>query len=214
MSKTLRNLFFAIVAFTSFTLNAQEEPTGKFAIDLTFDPAAIFDAGAGAMFDMPMIKGRFFINPSFAIRVGIDYNWSNSKDYLDIDGDDYIKEAMRMVTFTGGVEKQFGTAKFKPYVGGDIMLQNMGTRTETEFAGNNVIEYHTNGGYFATGVYAVLGADYYLLPNLYIGAEFAPGIVSTLYKDQKRDGEVIDKGGRSTSASLSSSSGLRVGFRF
>lgn len=203
-----------VALFSVLSVQAQEEPSGKFAVDLTFEPAAIFDAAAGSMFNMPMIKGRYFISNSMAVRVGVDYNWRSAKDYYDVDGNNYSISVTREATISAGIEKQFGTAKFKPYLGGDVLLSNLGSIVETTNGGTTIIEKNTNGGHFATGVYVVLGADYYLLPNLYVGAEFSPGVSMAFMKDEKVDGTVTDKGGRATSASLSSTSGLRLGFRF
>lgn len=64
MKKILVPVLFALLV--SLPSQAQVEPTGKYTIDLTFDPAAIFDAAAGSMFDMPMLKMRYFLQSDVA----------------------------------------------------------------------------------------------------------------------------------------------------
>jgi hypothetical protein len=214
MKKSLL-LFGAIVCMITLTY-AQDEtkPTGKFAVDLTFDPAAIFDASAGSMFNMPMIKARYFISSDFALRMGLDVDFSSSKDYADVDGNDYTKSSSHYEMFAIGAEKHLSTGRFSPYIGGDIAISNYTTKSKTSIGGTTIESKNPTGGYIRLGLYAAIGSDFYLLPNFYIGVEFSPGYSLSLSKDQKVDGTVTDKGGTSTNFNLSSASGLRVGFRF
>lgn len=212
MKKTF--LFLAAVACMNAAIIAQDEPSGNIAIDLNLDPAALFDALAGPMFNMPMLKVRYFIASDMAIRAGLDIDYSSSKDYTNVDATDYTKTTSTHIVLSPGIEKHLKTGKFAPYIGAELPITNHSTKSTVKF-GDTTTEYENpNGGYMSVGLNAVLGADFYILPNLYVGAEFNPGFTLTSDKDQKVDNDVTVAGGSSFGFGISSSSGIRIGFRF
>ncbi|QQS52529.1 MAG: hypothetical protein IPM71_07285 [Bacteroidota bacterium] len=212
MKKILFPVLFALLL--SLPLQAQVEPTGKYTIDLTFDPAAIFDAAAGDMFDMPMLKMRYFLQSDVALRAGLDYNFYGEKEYAGSSTDTYDKYRESNMMISGGIEKHFSTSRFQPYLGADLAILSASSKLTETTAGTSVETINPTVGYFGFGLYAAIGADFYLLNNLYIGVEFNPGIQTLNHKDTKLDGTVTQTGGKETSFGLSSASGLRIGFRF
>lgn len=203
-----------------FSVNAQDEqsstsagPAGPFALDMTFDPAAIFDADAGALFEMPMIKFRYFMTSDMAIRAGLGIGFGLDKDYLDVDGNNYTSTSNNSFTVALGIEKHFGTGKFSPYLGGQGTVTNYSDKVVTKIGDTETTNKNPNG-YLGFGLNAVFGADLYILPSFYIGAEFSPGFIFTKDKDESLDDIVITKGGSSIGFDLASTSGVKIGFRF
>lgn len=209
-------IIILIVLVLGYQAKAQDEfsPSGNFTIDLNFNPAAIFDANAGSMFSMPYIKGRYFISSKTVLRLGFLAEFDSETEYLDVDGNDYTRTASNYFVLSPGIERQFGSKRFFFYFGGEIPFSTYTTRQKTEINGTTVEVKNPDGGYFSLGVNLILGCDFYIFPNLYIGAEFAPGYGLYKYYDESVDGTVTTKGGSGTSIELSSSSGIRIGVRF
>lgn len=211
----MKKIFSAIIIASLFTLGSfSQESEGKVTLDMNFNPAAFFDAFASPMFEVPYIKGRYFIQSDVALRLGFDLGVGGSKTYPGTTTDDYTKSSSFSWTIAPGIEKEFGSDKFFFYLGAEVPFSSLSTSRETVNAGVTVEEKNPNGGYFAFGVNGVIGADYYLFPNLYVGAEFTPGFLYTNNKDQETDGTVTQKGGSNYSFQLGASSGVRIGVRF
>ena len=212
MHKILSLLSVCII--TSCSLTAQEG-TGNYSLDFTVNPAALFDANAGSMFYMPSIKARYFISPDLAFRLGLGMNFNSSKDYDDTTGDDYDKYTSIYLRLSPGIEKQFGTEKFRGYVGADLPLSLITAKRQVSTDGTETNSKNPYGeGYVGIGANAVFGFDYYLFANVYVGAEFSPGLMFRKYSDTEDNDVVTDKGGTSFNFSLDSSSGIRLGIRF
>lgn len=208
-------LLFGAILMITLSIQAQEEvaPTGKYAVDATFDPAAFFDASAGPMFEMPLIKARYFMSSDLAIRLGLGLGFGSSKNYLDANGDNYTKESHSSITIAPGIEKHFGTGRFSPYIGAQVSVANYSDKTVTQIGDVKTEDLNANG-YLGFGFNGIFGAELYILPSFYIGAEFAPGFTFVNGKDETLDGTVVTSGGNSVNFSLASSSGLKIGFRF
>ena len=210
MNKIL-SLLLLILIFCS-GINAQE---GKYALDFNVNPAALFDANAGSMFQMPNIKGRYFLSSGMAARLGLGVGFSNDKDYTDIEGNEYMKSSSASITLAPGIEKGFGTEKFNGYVGVDLPIALYTNSTEVKVGTVTTKTKNPNGaGYFVVGLSAIFGFDYYLFGNVYVGAEFSPGLMFQKYNDIIVDDTVTNKGGTGLDFYLSSSSGIRLGVRF
>lgn len=204
----------AIILIACCSLSAQEGK-GKYALDFTVNPAALFDANAGAMFQMPDLKGRYFIASDIAVRLGLGLGFSNDKDYTDTAGDVYDKYTSLYIRLSPGIEKQFGTDKFKGYIGADLPITSYTDKSQNNFGGvDTKIKNPYGEGYLGIGLNAVFGFDYYLFGNVYIGAEFAPGLIFRKYSDIVENDVVTNKGGTGFDFDLGSSSGIRLGIRF
>ncbi|MBN1118471.1 MAG: hypothetical protein JXA77_14765 [Bacteroidales bacterium] len=207
------NLIILFAVIYMFSLNAQESP-GKYAVEMNFNPASLFDALAGTMFTMPQISGKYFLYSDMAVRLGVDMGVYSNKSYSDADGDNYQKDSGFDLTIYPGIEKRFGSEKLVVLVGGELPLGWSSTKRTTTMGGNTTIYNNINGGGINVGLHAVLGGEFYLFPNFYIGAVFTPGLDVLLSADQKTDNDITQKGGNSASFNLSSSSGLKIGLRF
>lgn len=207
----MKRLLFVVVATCMLLSVKAQEDKGKIALDFTFDPAAIFDANAGPMFQMPYIKARYFTSDDFALRLGLNLNTSTNKTYNDTEGDTYVKNSSFLISIAPGFEKHFGSGKFHPYVGAELPISLLSTNREDK---DNFGTVDSKGGSFGLELNAVLGFDYYISPKFYVGAEFTPGFRFNKNFDQKTDGDVTVKGGYSANFGLSGSSGLKIGVRF
>jgi hypothetical protein len=212
MNKILCALMF--VFFSCACLSAQE-PEGKYSLELNLNPAALFVANAGPMFQMPNIKARYFTGSDLAFRLGIGFGFSNDKNYTDTEGNDYTKTSSTNFTFSPGVEKEFGGDKFVGYIGADLPLTSYSSKSETKVGDNTIKTKNPNSSaYFGVGLDIVFGFDYYILSHVFIGAELSPGLMFQKYSDTVIDGTTTNKGGTGLNFSLSSSSGIRLGVRF
>ncbi len=212
MKKIFISLGVIITAYCSLTA---QEAKGKYTLDFNINPAALFDANAGAMFQMPNIKGRYFMASDIAVRLELGMGFNSDKDFTDAEGDDYIKNSSTSITFSPGIEKQFGSEKFVGYIGAELPITNYSEKSEVKIGTVVTNTKNPNGnGNLGIGLNAVFGFDYYLLGNVYVGAEFSPGLRFRKYYDTVMDDITNTKGGTGLSFYLSSSSGIRLGVRF
>lgn len=213
--------FFAILTVLSFVSVAvlsqneqSSEPAGKYSVEANFNPAAIFDANAGAMFAMPTFKLRIFNSENTAYRMRFYFDVLNEKDKIGLDGNYQLYSDFEIM-LAPGYEKHIGKGRLKPYYGFEVPIIVRTTKTETKI-GDTTFESKNpyNVDYVSFGVNAVFGLDFYLYKGLYIGAEFTPGFAYRILSDQKEDGETTSKGGNRFALSTYSASGLKLGFRF
>jgi hypothetical protein len=208
---------FAIIAIAAFLTTASKAQEGNWAIDVTFVPSAIFDASSSTSktFYIDGIKARYFKSQNVAYRIGVGMELSGSKEYDNASSDDYTKTSSSDISIAPGIEKHFGNEKVSVYLGGEIPIRFVSSRTEySAGAGNTVTTSKYKSGSTGFGINAVIGVDFYLFKNFYIGAELTPGFSYVKNKDTKLNGNVTTKGGHESSFGLSSSSGVRIGFRF
>ena len=211
MRKIILILFIGTISLTK--LNAQESK-GKLAFDFNFDPAAIFDASAGSMFEMPYIKGRYFIMSDLSLRVGIGLGFGGDKNYPNPLTEDYTKTSSSLFSIAPGIEKHFGGDKFTVYVGGEIPFTTYSTKIETKVGTTTTESVNINGGYLGFGFNIVTGFDFYVFENLYVGAEFAPGFLYNKDKEVTVAGTVTQKASTNYDFGLNATSGIRIGVRF
>lgn len=212
MKKTI--LLLAPILLVFCDLNAQESK-GNYSFEFNVDPAALFDANAGSMFQMPNLKGRYFLAPDLAARFGVGFGFSSNKNFTDTDGDYYTKNTSVNVSLYPGIEKHLGTGKFEGYIGTDLGLIFNSEKYKQVTAADETITKNPNGlGYLGIGLNAVAGFDYYIFNNVFIGAEFSPGLMFRKYTDTVMDDVITNKGGTGFNFYLSSSSGIRMGIRF
>lgn len=218
--KRMKRLFLTLTVFSfiSSALLAQNEKsfdvTGKYSLDVNFDPAAIFDANAGNMFSMPNIKLRIFSSESKAFRLSTNLDVMSQKNNIGLNGD-YEKYSYFRISIAPGLEKHFGEGRLRPYYGFEVPLAYKSSKSERK-TGNFTTEVNNvdNNDYISFGFNAVLGIDFYIYKGLYLGAEFTPGLVYHRVSDKKVDGETTSEGGNAFNFDTSSASGLKLGFRF
>ena len=162
--------------------------TGKYSLDINFNPAAIFDASAGDMFTMPTVKGRYYFAPGMAIRGGIGLGLSSSKTYTDSTGGYSTTTSSTSLTLSPGIEKQLPKGKLVLYYGAELPIRIQSGKSESEYDGGSSTTKNPNGnGCFGVGLNAVLGFDFYVFENVYVGAELTPGLAFTKYFDTKTE---------------------------
>ncbi len=150
-----------------------------------------------------------------AVRLGLDLGFGSDKTYTDPNGDDYMKSTSLDLFLAPGIEKQFGTDKVVGYIGAELPIGFYSYNTEVKVGTTTTETKNPNGtGYFGVGLYAVFGFDYYVFENVYVGAEFSPGLMFQKNSDTSVDGTVTIKGGTDMGFYLSSASGIRLGVRF
>jgi hypothetical protein len=167
------------------------------------------------MFTMPLVKGRYYYAPGMAIRGSVGLGLSSSKTYADSTGDYSTTTSSTKLTLSPGIEKHLQKGKLVLYYGAELPISILSGKSKIEYDGGSYeVKNPSGNSYFGVGLNAVLGFDFYVFDNVYLGAELTPGLAFTKYFDTKSDGEVTTKGGSSTSFGLSSSSGIRLGIRF
>jgi hypothetical protein len=216
--KIMKKLFVIIaVVIACVSTSKAQDVQGKWTLDMNFNPSAIFDASASDMFKMPGIKARYFKSEDVAYRIGFNYSLDSCrKTYTGTSSDEFYKNRVSTFSIAPGIEKHFKEGKFSVYLGAELPISFNSTKDEWSYINiyDDVVDVESTGGYFGLGLHAVIGFDYDIFQRLYIGAEFTPGLNYRKYKDSKFDGDVVSKGGTSTTFGLSSTSGLRIGFRF
>lgn len=55
----MKRLIFVLITFVTFTMLSSGQEMGKNTLEVTFNPAALFDGSAGPLFEMPFLKARF-----------------------------------------------------------------------------------------------------------------------------------------------------------
>ena len=163
-------LFTALASFTfasaQVTTNAgtfNKPASGDTAFEMQFMPnldgAAMF-ADAGATVTM-----RKFESATKAVR------WSASRDVSGSDMED--SDAMWNLGLGYGVENHFAGSErlstFWGYQGG----VNVGSGVAGQDADGNAVDAETS---FGVGAGVFLGADYYIMPKVYVGVEMGYGL--------------------------------------
>ncbi|MNU27538.1 hypothetical protein D3C71_159320 [compost metagenome] len=135
-----------------------------------------------------MLRFRYFITNDWAVRLGanITNEFERTNAYGAANEEGFVKERNTTVLFNIGAEKHFmGTRRLSPYVAADFIIGNMSAHANGENA--------TQGGTYLTGysfdsksmnntvwgVRAMVGADYYIAKNVYLGVEAGLGYTST-----------------------------------
>jgi len=186
----------------------------------------------------PMLKFRYFLQDQIAVRLGFNYTQnSNTTKINDPLGTGSVKQMNSVFGLNVGLEKHFtGTGRLSTYAGGDLLFQTVGvsekrdnTTNGTTFTNGASSTYKgtnaagTANGSMGFGVRAVVGADYYFVDKVYLGAEFGWGFIAS--KNSKTTSDITPAGGPTVSTTNSSTggsfnlaptltAGLRLGFRF
>ena len=218
----MKRWLFVWMLFPGITMLSNGQEKGKNAFEITLNPAALFDASAGSLFQMPYLKARFFLQEDLAFSIGLGMNFNSGTSHPFNSNENIEKNTAFEFSLSPGVEKHLGSGRFSPYLGTALTL---GWRTSggKYIAGTTHITTHniwTNGNYpayFELGLSGLAGCDYYVTDNFYLGFEFSPGFSYTRYLEQERNNSgtsVTTPPSSFVNFSLFSSSGLRAGIRF
>jgi len=169
------------------------------------------------------ISGRYFYKSDLAIRASFNIDRESNADY---DYDDKGAETKSTISnemhlnLGLGVEKHFsGTDRLDPYAGADILVGLTSNNTEDKSTTSTVTSKSSDSNF---GLRLLAGADYYVLPKVYIGTEFGITFSSFSKGDRTISGgaESLTKkyDDKFTQSSISTSIGaagaIRIGFRF
>ena len=189
-------LFFAFaVACVSGTF-AQKQTGGEKNFEVQFAPLG------GNPVSISGIRFRMFNTESSAFRIGLfvggtkDVTVNTQPGQVEQDQPELLTTD-RSFNFSirPGYEKHFaGTDRLSPYIGGELLIGLGRTSTETEKYGDasfdNGAQYSVwttteKNGTFDLGVNILFGTDFYFADNIYLGAEFGFGLLSS----KENDGE-------------------------
>lgn len=209
-------LFTIALAIATLYASAQEsenpdfKPTkGSFATELNFNP---FKGNLSFNNVLNQVKGRYFLSPQLALRLGFNINTLDStQNYGTPYGSQASftkdKRTSNSLGLNFGIEKHFkGTKRLSPYIGVDAFWGTKSTKQETSNNANTTtiknawlttiqyVQTTTPPYYYTTvttadenaytrfGVTAVAGFDFYMAKNFFLGYEFNLGYSKTDYK--------------------------------
>lgn len=191
----------------------------------------------------PLIRARYFLTDDLAARVQLGFfTNSNTNNFAaNPDGTGGTGSRVRTNNFFDlrlGIEKHLGShEKFSPYLGAEFMFGS-GSAKETWTNSNDGNSYTLNDSRTMTGNWQgggltynpgttigfnlILGADYYVFEQLFIGAEFGYGFMSNNRPDVVIEQSVGGNTNKTTQLGGSTSGlgmynmngGMRIGIRF
>lgn len=192
----------ALAAMTASFANAQDESFKQEAGDKNLEVQ--FAPLGGSPVSIGGIRFRSFSSETSAIRANVFLGFSNETEILtQEDKDNDILETKEKtssftVAIAPGIEKHFaGTNRLSPYVGVELPISFRKSSVKTEQQVDKDIEWSkvSNGGgtdgYFAVGLNALAGVDFYFTKKMYIGTELGFGV---LYKSYSKSSTKLSKG--------------------
>lgn len=126
-----------------------------------------------------MLRARYFLNEGMALRLGFGLGMGSSTTELG------TQETVAKTTGFGlglGIEKHLsGTAKLSPYMGAELSYGiASGTTDISNFGGVSGDKQNTTGGGTSKiGLGGLIGADYWIVERVYIGAELGVTLFSS-----------------------------------
>ncbi len=200
--------------------------------DLTFEATLNLQVGGAPInFQISEIKMRYFLKNNFALRTRFSFDFSNNTNYVYNALNPNIlpfslKSKQSNFNLGLGIEKHFnGTEKLSPYFGGEIgfgidanSLNGVNTYDGQSYSERSTFTAQTiNSNSFYAGL--IFGADYYIVPSVYIGAEIGYGFAIQNYGTRQiwnsNSSQVIENSlGSGMGFGLQANPGVRVGIKF
>jgi len=232
---------FALTVSSAFSQNFKPKEK-EIAVGIAFDSPF----SSGKPFSLVNgVSGRYFYKSDLAFRGTINLGSASSSKteyYLPAGKEDkevdYVSKSSNFdLKMFLGAEKHFlGTDRLDPYAGADLIV-GFGSESTKNTPERDLIDTKIPDGLLSSkqgnstfGLRAVLGADYYVLPKMYIGTEFgityqrvSKGDQTDVNIDFDKDGKAIEKETVSPSDSFGSAGSIftdmttaafRIGFRF
>ncbi len=152
------------------------------------------------------VRLRKFITENKAYRLGVNLGLTSESPNFNFN-----------LALMPGIEKHFnGTKRLSPYIGGEFLflgsfssssLKDVAKKTTTSTSGS--FADGTNRSNLTVGLNALIGTDFYVSKNLYLGIEAGYGlyVISTLGNTTTL---AVD-GGTTTSSTADGSTALRLG---
>ncbi|MEP2773580.1 MAG: hypothetical protein ABJH05_15615 [Fulvivirga sp.] len=207
---------FACAMLFIITVQAQEvkdyKPTGsEWNAEVNFDPFS------SSPINISYIRLRKFMSESSALRLGVSIAGESDKP------DENIKRSTFTINLRPGYEHHFtGTDRISPYVGAELDFALKSTKEEDTSNDATLTGAYASGaerGFTRIGLNALLGVDFYVVKNLYLGTEIGFGFEIINEADIEIDPDPVnqnplDEGGSSFQFGPNFNSSLRLGFIF
>ena len=154
------------------------------------------------------IMAKYFLDEKTAFRAVLGLNFGSTTTITMVDAASGItgafventeKDSYNSITIGGGLEKRRGSTRLQGYYGGMLMF-TLGGGSTTSTWGNpitiqNPITRETlkiNGSTFGLNVNGFVGAEYFVLPKVSIGAEYWWGLgLNSTGKSSETEEQVI-----------------------
>ncbi len=216
----MKKLFITALTFASVlsAANAQEfkASKGNVTADLSLFTKGIFATESPVVLNGGMLKGRYFLSDDLAFRGAFNLTTKSNKDTSN---EDLVKkESASQFGLRLGLEKHFaGTDHLSPYIGGELGMSYLSTSSSSEpKQGDKTKIEGPNTIGFGAGVF--LGADYYIVKNVYLGVEaglnFATNSVGSVKNTVGSNSTEGTKQGSVTGFSVGANAGFKLGFVF
>jgi len=229
-------LSIAVLA-TAGTLFAQRPVEG--ANPFSLEGELSLNSAAGNTFAAPTIRLRYFVMDNLAIRLGGSFNSYTEREnfYGSVAAPQNYSDSVGVLTTkTSNYSLSLGASyhfsqleKLSPYVGVDFVMGGGSARAMGENTNAAVwvddFTFETKTPMMHVGGRLVAGVDWYFSENIFLGAEFGWGVVSTTYKDQyvkttsagvttETETPVMGSAAKSLGLGHNFIAGLRIGWRF
>jgi hypothetical protein len=209
--KLIKAIAFASVVAIAANAQAQTEyapEQGDFSVELQFNPFS----NNFSTFKLDQFKGRYFLTDKDALRFGIGFGVSNSKNTADPEDaeDVWSKTTEGSFSINLGYERNvYSYKRINLYAGAGLSfeLNRVSTTEQKEYTmgyndntGDPIKEIHSvksiNGGntFNAFYVNAFTGIDFFVYKGLYLGAELGLKIgVKNFPSSYKKGGFKVDE---------------------
>ena len=138
------------------------------------------------------IMAKYFLDEKTAFRAVLGLNFGSTTTYSMVQQfgaasnafvEDSKKQSYNSITIGGGLEKRRGSTRLQGYYGGMLLFSLGGSRTTSTYGNPNTIQnpktretLKINGSTFGLNVNGFVGAEYFVLPKVSIGAEYWWGL--------------------------------------
>ncbi len=225
----IKKLFTLSTLFLSANFTFAQKAIQK---DLTIEATLNLQVGGAPInFQISEIKMRYFIKNNLALRTRFSFDFSNNTDnvYNVINPNIApftLKSKQSNFDLGLGIEKHYsGTDKLSPYFGGEIGfgINSNSLNGVNTFDGQSYSEGSTFTAQTvkSNSMYAglIFGADYYIVPSVYIGAEIGYGFAMQNYGTRQiwnsNSSQVIENSlGSGMGFGLQANPGIRIGIKF
>ncbi len=212
MKKLMLIAVFASVATIAF---AQKPTAGSITteIGLTSVIGTPTNAANPAGLAQGVLRGRYFMNEGMAVRASFGLGMGSTTTTLT--GGAADQETVTKTTGFAlglGIEKHLsGTSKLSPYIGGELGFGiGSGSIEITNLGGVNGDKSTTTGGGTTNlRLNALIGADYWIVERVYIGAELGVGLFGSTSTAEAETETVI--GGATAKVTTPGSKGSSFG---
>lgn len=174
--------------FTTSTVNAQDfkPEAGAKNIEVNFSPL-----GNGPI-DINSIRLRYFLEPDFALRLGIHIEGSSVDDaegitdaainYENLFGSavtNYESSSFEFGIDLGFEKHWAGTDRLSPYWGVEIGFASFSQseNLDVDNGGGGTFDFEVTSGAIAFGGNVLIGTDFYFARKFYLGTEIGFGLV-------------------------------------